>query len=218
MQFKFEIKGTKFGMAVIGDLEVKESPKEFEKGEEKFFEAIRSKYSLKDLSGNKIIRSFRDFYWRFKMDPTKTRISSEALIRRILNGQSLRRINNVIDTVNLISAKSALPISALDLERIKPPITVRKAKNNEPFVRLGGKKIKCNGNEIIVADEEKILDYGFATADTELAKVTDKTKNVLILVYATEDIENDYLQETLDRTAELITKYAKGKIIEKEIK
>ena len=40
--------------------------------------------SMDDIRKDRIIRSFRDLYWRMSIDPTKQRPSSEALLRRIL--------------------------------------------------------------------------------------------------------------------------------------
>ena len=45
----------------------------------------------------------RAMYRRFGVDPTKTRPSSEALLRRIRKGEPLPRINNAVDICNWCS-------------------------------------------------------------------------------------------------------------------
>ncbi len=77
------------------------------------------KESLKD---NPIIRALRDFYWSIGIDPTKTRPSSEALVRRLLNSNSIPKINNVIDAGNIASIETLIPIGIYDLDKIKGSI------------------------------------------------------------------------------------------------
>jgi len=211
VEFLFE-ESVKFGVAVIKNVEVRNSPPELLLLEKKVFEEIRKKWSLQDLANDEVIKSFRRLYWSYGMDPTKHRISSEALIRRVLQGKNLWRVNNVIDAMNLVSALSRLPVGVIDAEKIKGSIHVRKARKSEEFIKIGGEKILCTGNEIVVSDDAKIIDFGFATADSERVKVTASTKNVLVLVYATPAISDEYLMSTLKTIVEYITRFAKGSV------
>ena len=51
-------------------------------------------------------------------EPSRYRVSSEALIRRILQGKGLYRINNVVDTNNLISIETGYSVGSYDLENL----------------------------------------------------------------------------------------------------
>ncbi len=214
--FKFHVGNTKFGYILVKGIHVK---KEFslQKDQEAVFKDVRDKFTLDNLSKDSVVDSFRKLYWSFNMDPTKTRISSEALVRRIIKGENLWNANNIVDSLNLVSARFRLPMGYVDYETVKGDIVVRKAKKDESFVKIGGSVVKCSGNEICVADDEKIIDYGFATSDSDLTKVTEKTKDLLILVYSTGDIDHKYIQDAIVYTKELLKKATPYKISEEGI-
>ncbi|MEM2412537.1 MAG: hypothetical protein QW447_02425, partial [Candidatus Bathyarchaeia archaeon] len=47
---------------------------------------VKAKYDIEKLKENPVVRAYRDFYWKLGIDPTKTRPSGEALLRRVLHG------------------------------------------------------------------------------------------------------------------------------------
>ena len=51
-------------------------------------------------------------------DPSRYRPSGEALIRRILKGQSLYHINTLVDLINLASMKFGYSIGGFDSDKI----------------------------------------------------------------------------------------------------
>ena len=55
----------------------------------------------------------RTLYKALGLDPTKTRPSNEALLRRALKGEPLYRINTLVDALNLCSLRGAAPVRAL---------------------------------------------------------------------------------------------------------
>ena len=55
----------------------------------------------------------RTLYKALGLDPTKTRPSNEALLRRALKGESLYRINTLVDALNLSSLRFQLPFRPL---------------------------------------------------------------------------------------------------------
>ena len=56
-----------------------------------------------------ITASVRSMYKRVGIDPTKTRPSSEALLRRVRRGDELPRINSLVDIINWCSLETQLP-------------------------------------------------------------------------------------------------------------
>ena len=55
----------------------------------------------------------RTLYKALGIDPTKTRPSNEALLRRALKGETLYRINTLVDALNLVSLREQLPVRPL---------------------------------------------------------------------------------------------------------
>lgn len=82
-------------------------------------EEARRALSLDTLKDHPIIRAYRDFYWRvLGIDPTKQRPAQEALLRRVLRGEPLPRINPVVDAGNAASIKFIVPIGLYDIAKI----------------------------------------------------------------------------------------------------
>ena len=59
------------------------------------------------------------------IDPSRYRPSAEALVRRIVKGQDLYHINNIVDINNVCSIESLFPLGAYDRARIDGDITIR---------------------------------------------------------------------------------------------
>ncbi|MBT4351124.1 proline--tRNA ligase [archaeon] len=218
IKVNFNVNNVKLGIVNLKNLKEKKSNKSIEDFEKDIFKEIKSKYSLDTIGENEIIKSFRELYWSFSMDPTKNRISSEALLRRILKGNNMWRINNIVDSLNMISAKSLLPMGYIDHSTFKGEITIRTTNKDEEFIKIGGKIKKCKGTEICVSDDEKIMDYGYATSDSDLTKVSDKTKDLMILIYGTKDVSDEHLKKSMSDSIEILSNFYDFKIEEESIK
>ncbi len=72
------------------------------------------------------VEEARGLYKALGIDPTKTRPSNEALLRRALKGEALYRINTLVDALNLASLRSQLPFGLYDLAKVEPPVTLRR--------------------------------------------------------------------------------------------
>ena len=78
-------------------------------------------------------------YRRIGLDPTKTRPSSEALLRRVRKGDRLPRINSLVDICNWCSLEFQLPYGLYDLAALEPPIDLRlglEGEDTEAFARI----------------------------------------------------------------------------------
>jgi DNA/RNA-binding domain of Phe-tRNA-synthetase-like protein len=71
--------------------------------------------------------------------------SSEYLVRAVSEG-ALGSINVAVDTCNVVSLHSGLPISVVDLDRARPPLRVGVAKPGEKYVfNASGQEIDLGG-------------------------------------------------------------------------
>ena len=59
------------------------------------------------------ILATRAAYKALGKDPARYRGSAEALLRRVIAGKGLPRINNVVDVINLVSVESRLPVGLM---------------------------------------------------------------------------------------------------------
>jgi len=112
-------------------------------------------------------------------DPARYRGSAEALLRRLIAGKGMPRINNVVDVINLVSVESRLPIGLYDLAHVEGPIEFRAGRAGETYKGIG--KYDLNLEELpLFADAQG--PYGSPTSDSEQTMVTEATTNVLAIV------------------------------------
>jgi DNA/RNA-binding domain of Phe-tRNA-synthetase-like protein len=144
---------------------------------------VRGRYTLETLKDVAAFRAYRDFLWRLGIDPTKVRPSSEALIRRVLQGRDIPRINSVVDAMNAASMETELVFSAFDAGRIRGDPSVRFAVEGEEFLGIGMERpLIMQGREVVVADEEKVLAI-YPHRDADDSRVTTSSGAVLLLTY-----------------------------------
>jgi DNA/RNA-binding domain of Phe-tRNA-synthetase-like protein len=80
-------------------------------------------HSLSDISADPIVKGMmRKLFSTYGLDATKERPSGEALIRRIVDGKGLYRINSFVDLNNAISISSGCPCGVYDISKIKGDI------------------------------------------------------------------------------------------------
>ncbi|MHA2210660.1 MAG: B3/B4 domain-containing protein [Candidatus Thorarchaeota archaeon] len=217
MKFEIDRDELKVWIAKLSDLKVGKSSTEFEAFEQEIFNEIRSQDDLECMKNDTLFRSYRDLYWSFGMDPTKLRVSSEALRRRILRGLNLWRISDVVDVANLASVYHKLPIGLVDDAKREGELRIRTAEKGEEFVRIGGKTLHCRGREIVLADDAKIICFGYATHDSEQTKVTPNTKDVLVLIYGAKAATNRVMNFAVETTTGMINRWLDCTIIDHRI-
>ena len=204
IRFEVDRPNLRVAMIKIDELKVGKSTSSFEEYEQEIFNKIRSTMTLDEAKDNPVFRSYRDLYWTFGMDPTKLRVSSEAVLRRILKGLNLWRISDIVDIINLASAYHKIPIGLVDAAKLDGDLVIRTAQKGEIFQRIGGMSISCRGREIVVADAKKIVCFGFATHDSESTMITNDSNSVLVLLYGAEIVTKSMLDEALKITIDMI--------------
>jgi DNA/RNA-binding domain of Phe-tRNA-synthetase-like protein len=168
-------------LLTVKDLKIQKETPELEKFKEDIVKEIETSYDLKTLKDNETFRKYRDFFWKIDIDPTKIRPASEALIRRILQGKSLPKINTGVDAYNLASIKSGIPLAAFDVDTITGDLIMRFSKDGEEFMGIGMKKPKIvTGKEIIVADESRLIAI-YPYRDADFSKIMHSTENILVM-------------------------------------
>lgn len=175
----------------------------------KVTEQIRGVYDLKTLKDDPYLRKYRDFFWKIDIDPTKIRPSSEALIRRILQGKKLPQINTAVDSYNLASIKSGVPLAAFDSARLKGKLSMRFSAHGERFLGIGMKEPKMlSGREIVVEDREKLVAI-YPYRDSDESKVTLKTTEIRIMSCGVPGVDAQKLKEALILAEQYLVKYCK---------
>jgi DNA/RNA-binding domain of Phe-tRNA-synthetase-like protein len=139
----------------------------------------------------------RAMYHRLGIDPTKTRPSSEALLRRVRKGGELPRINNLVDIINWCSAETELPFGLYDLDRITGPVGARLGQPGEEYPGIR-KDIVHLAGRLTLADD--LGPFGNPTSDSARTMITTATTRALVVIFAPAAID----AATVGRTEALV--------------
>lgn len=150
----------------------------------------------------------RTMYRRLGLDPTKTRPSNEALLRRVLKGNTLPRINAMVDVVNWCSVEFQLPYGLYDASRIDGSVMMRLGREGEEYAGIRKDVVHVAGR-IAVADDQG--PFGNPTSDSARTMVTTATTDALVVVYAPVEVAVLQLERVLQATADRIAHACGGR-------
>ncbi|HEX2444960.1 MAG TPA: phenylalanine--tRNA ligase beta subunit-related protein [Vicinamibacterales bacterium] len=149
----------------------------------------------------------RAMYKRVGLDPTKTRPSSEALLRRILKGGAIPRINTMVDVINWCSVEFQLPYGLYDRSSVRGVPTLRLGRPGEEYAGIRKDTVHVAGR-ITLADDEG--PFGNPTSDSARTMVTTATTDALVVVYAPVAFPRPELERVLQVTAGRIARVCGG--------
>jgi len=129
---------------------------------------------------NADIGQVRTMYKRLGIDPTKVRPSSEALLRRVRKGETLPRINSLVDICNWCSLETQLPYGLYDLGKIQGDVTLRIGRAGEEYAGIRKDAVHVAGR-LTLADEAGA--FGNPTSDSARTMVTTETTRALVVIF-----------------------------------
>jgi DNA/RNA-binding domain of Phe-tRNA-synthetase-like protein len=150
----------------------------------------------------------RRLYRALGIEPTKTRPSSEALIRRMLKQKPFPKINNLVDALNLAAARTRLSIGLYDLSKISGNMTLRCGEEGEHYHGIGKDCVNVGGRYTLADGEGP---FGNPTADSFRTRITGETEDALVVIFAPAELSADDLRGRARMTADLLVKYVGGK-------
>jgi DNA/RNA-binding domain of Phe-tRNA-synthetase-like protein len=127
-----------------------------------------------------VIAAVRTMYKRVGIDPTKTRPSSEALLRRVRKGDELPVINSLVDIINWCSLETQLPYGLYDLDRIQGAVTLRLGREGEAYEGIRKAAVHV-ADRLTLADE--LGPFGNPTSDSARTMVTTATVRALVVIF-----------------------------------
>jgi DNA/RNA-binding domain of Phe-tRNA-synthetase-like protein len=142
--------------------------------------------------------SVRTMYKRVGLDPTRTRPSSEALLRRVRRGDPLPRINAMVDVCNWCSLEFQLPYGLYDAAQIAGDVELRLGRPGESYPGIRKDDVHV-AHRITLADA--IGPFGNPTSDSARTMVTTATTRAIVVVFAPIDVPEPLLVGALDATA-----------------
>ena len=140
----------------------------------------------------------RTMYKRVGLDPTKTRPSSEALLRRVRKGDSLPRINSMVDVCNWCSLEFQLPYGLYDAAHIDGDVELRIGRAGESYPGIRKDDVHVDGR---IALADSIGPFGNPTSDSARTMVTTAATMAMLVVFAPREVDRARLDTVLNTTA-----------------
>ena len=145
------------------------------------------------------------------VDPTKDRPSSEKLLRRVIQGRPLPKVNKLVDAVNLVSLREQCPIGVYDWDRIVPPIIVRIGRPDEHYEGLSGGRVALEGR-LVLGDGEGL--FGNPTQNSRRTAVTRDTVRAVAVAWAPAEAPRSYLETVIAEVTRLATEFCDARVSE----
>lgn len=176
-------------------------------------EDVKQRFALLAINERPAIAGTRRLYRALGKDPSRYRVSSEALCRRIIRGLGIYRLTTLIDVVNLISIKSGYAISGLDRDKIAGnKLTMSVGTADDIYNGIGRGVLNIEGMPVY---RDAAGPIATPTSDEERTKFTDETTHVQININAF--VPEMPLEEAVEWMAELLKKYAHATDVETQI-
>ena len=176
-------------------------------------EDVKQRFALLAINERPAIAGTRRLYRALGKDPSRYRVSSEALCRRIIRGLGIYRLTTLIDVVNLVSIKSGYAISGLDRDKIAGnKLTMGVGTDDDIYNGIGRGVLNIEGMPVY---RDAAGPIATPTSDEERTKFTDETTNVQININAF--VPEMPLEEAVEWMAELLKKYAHATDVETQI-
>ena len=150
------------------------------------------------------VTSVRTMYKRVGLDPTKTRPSSEALLRRVRKGDTLPRINSMVDVCNWCSLEFQLPYGLYDADQIDGDVELRLGVAGESYAGIRKDDVRVEGR---IALADRIGPFGNPTSDSARTMVTTATTRALLVVFAPREVDERRLTHVLDLTSSRMSEF-----------
>lgn len=185
------------------------------KADESILSARDFEDSLRNLSdeefyGQDELKFFRNFCEDLKIDLKKYPPSVEFLFKRFQNAGKVPHVNNIVDSANKVAVETLVATGVFDLDKIKGDLVLRFSKENEEFKPLGGDTESLPEGLVVIADDEKVLNL-FPFRDSIYQKITEKTKNVLILADKMPEGSLKKVEDAVVKVGKLLEEYGEGK-------
>jgi DNA/RNA-binding domain of Phe-tRNA-synthetase-like protein len=198
------------GVLEAEDLRLDPLPPGFDEESGRILSRLVTRHAGKPVSDVPGVAETRALFHKLDIDPTRTRPSSEALLRRVLQGKGLPRVNAVVDVCNLCSLEHQLPLGLYDRDEVKGDLAVRVGRPGEGYNGIRKQRVNLAGR-LLIADESG--PFGAPTADSLHTAVTPATRNLMVVVFCPVDRAGEHLSAAFEHIADMLGRYCSARVL-----
>jgi DNA/RNA-binding domain of Phe-tRNA-synthetase-like protein len=171
----------RLGLIEAEPVVVRASTPELLRATEDWAAGLRARHAGQSPSGIPGLEAARALYRAFGVDPTRTRPSSEALLRRAVQGKPLPRVVNAVDLCNDCALRFLLPIGLYDLAKVRGEVTLRVGRPGESYPGIRKEDVGLEGR-LVLADADGA--FGNPTSDSLRTAVDAGTRHLWMVIFA----------------------------------
>ncbi|WP_139491756.1 B3/B4 domain-containing protein [Brevibacillus dissolubilis] len=198
------------GVIQYAGMTLSESPKLLQGRINLFLESLRVDHELAKITEIPGVLYWRAAFKQLGIDPSRYRPSSEALLRRVLQGNTLHWLHTAVDVNNFLSVRYALPFGIYNQSQISGPITCRLGTETDIYPALNGREINMNG-KLLLADDHGA--FGSPIVDSVRTSVDDQATNLIHVIFFHHNIAPNEREEILGSTARMMTEINGGDVV-----
>lgn len=166
---------------------------------------LAASLKVEDISRLPAISASRRGYKACGKDPARYRLSAEALLRRVVQGKGLFRVNNVVDLLNLVSISTGFSIGGYDAGKTDGDVIFGIGRENEPYEGIGRGELNI---ESLPVFRDNLGAFGSPTSDSVRTCVTMETTRFLMIII--DFGAPNELKMATDLAMNLLIKYAQA--------
>lgn len=166
---------------------------------------LAASLKVEDISRLPAISASRRGYKACGKDPARYRLSAEALLRRVVQGKGLFRVNNVVDLLNLVSISTGFSIGGYDAGKTDGNVIFGIGRENEPYEGIGRGELNI---ESLPVFRDNLSAFGSPTSDSVRTCVTMETNRFLMIII--DFGAPNELKMATDLAMNLLIKYAQA--------
>lgn len=144
------------------------------------------------------VAAVRKLFRNAGTDPTRYRPSSEALLRRVLKGDSIPAIHPMVDLNNLLSLRLMVPCCVIDAGVVEPPFNFRIGEPGESMESMRG-TFNLESKPLL---EDAEGPFGTPITDSERVKIRSDTSEVWMVAYLPSESSSEEATKTLEELLE----------------
>lgn len=136
-----------------------------------------------DIALEPHIKATRAAYRALGKDPARYRNSAEAMLRRVVKGVGLYRVNNAVDVNNMLSIDSGYSLGSYDMAAIRGDIVWKRAPDGESYKGIGKDVLNIEHLPALYDDDGV---FGNPTSDSQrtMIDVGNERKRLLYVIYS----------------------------------
>lgn len=205
MKFQIELPGVKLGIVEADGGAVGPAGPALVKEVEEVCVRLRQDWTLESLAKSEAVTAIRALFRRWGVDPSRYRPSSEALLRRVVQGKGLYHISNIVDLNNVGSIETGWPLGTYNRAAIAPPVTLRLGTREEQYEGIGGRVWHLAGQPVLADSHGP---FGSPISDSTRTQITEGVTEVLTVIYVPAAAPADKIEEALARLAKRLMEAA----------